>query len=118
MQTAYLVITIVAALATGYAAVLNFAGAGSVRLVADRIRVSPRCMVPFGALLAAGAIGLLAGVAVPVLGEAAAIGLVFYFVAAIGAHLRVRDRGVGGALFFLVLAASALAVDHAYRGGR
>jgi NAD(P)H-dependent FMN reductase len=53
------------------------------------------------------AVGLLAGFAVPALGTAAAIGLVVYFICAVTAHLRVRDRGIGGAVFFLVLAAAA-----------
>jgi hypothetical protein len=51
---------------------------------------------------------LLIGFAVPVLGTAAAIGLVLYFTGALGAHLRARDPGIGGAVSFLVLAAAAL----------
>ena len=114
MHIAYLAITIMAALANGYAASLNFAGAESVKVVADRVRVSQRWMLPFGTLLAAGASGLLIGFAVPLLGKAAAIGLVLYFVCAIGAHVRARDRGFGGAVFFLALAACALAANLAY----
>jgi DoxX-like family len=45
--------------------------------------------VPLGALEFAGAVGLLAGIAVPLLGAAAAIGLILYFVCAIFAHLRI-----------------------------
>jgi hypothetical protein len=71
-------------------------------------------MLPLGTVLAAGAIGLLAGLALPPLGLAAAIGLVLYFVCAIGAHVRAHDRGVGGAVFFLILAACALATNLAY----
>jgi len=115
MHLAYLVITIMAALANGYAACLDFVGAESVKAVADRVRVSRRWMVPLGALLASGAVGLLAGIAVPALGTAAAIGLVLYFICAVTAHLRVRDRQIGGAVFFLLLAAAALATDLANR---
>jgi len=114
MHIAYIAITIIAALATGYAASLNFAGAESVKVVADRVQVSQKWMIPFGSLLAAGAIGLLIGFAVRVLGEAAAIGLILYFVCAIGAHIRARDPGVGGAIFFLVLAGCALVANLAY----
>jgi hypothetical protein len=117
MYVTYLVITIVAALAVGYAAALDFAGAESVKLVADRVRVSRRWMVPLGTLLASGAVGLLAGIAVPALGTAAAIGLVLYFVCAVTAHVRARDRQMGGAVFFLLLAAAALAAGLAYRDG-
>jgi DoxX-like family len=115
MHVTYVVTTILAALANGYAASLDFAGAESVKVVADRVHVSRRWMVPLGALLASGAVGLLAGFAVPALGTAAASGLVFYFICAVTAHLRVRDRQFGGAAFFLLLAAAALATDLAYR---
>ena len=71
-------------------------------------------MVPLGTLLASGAVGLLTGFAVPVLGTAAAIGLVLYFVCAVTAHLRVRDRQMGGAVFYLVLAGAALTTGVAY----
>ena len=114
MYVTYLVITILAALANGYAACLNFVGAESVKVVADRVRVSRGWMVPLGTLLASGAAGLLAGFAVPPLGTAAAIGLVLYFICAVAAHLRVGDRQVGGAVFFLLLAAAALTTDVAY----
>jgi DoxX-like family len=115
MQVAYVVATILAALANSYAAALNFVGAESVKVVADRVRVSRGWMVPLGTVLASGAVGLLAGFAVPALGTAAAIGLVLYFVCAVTAHLRVGDRQIGGALFFLLLAAAALATDVGYR---
>jgi hypothetical protein len=108
MHTAYIAITILAASANGYAAALNFAGAESVKLVADQVRVPRTWMIPLGALLASGAGGLLIGFAVPALGIAAAIGLVLYFVCAISAHLRVRDRKLGGAATFLILALAAL----------
>jgi hypothetical protein len=118
MHTTYVVLTVLAALANGYAAVLSLAGAGSVEFVADRVRVSRRWMAPFGSLLAAGAIGLGAGLAVPALGNAAALGLVLYFTCALGAHIRVRDRGVGGAVFFLLLAACTLVASLADHGLR
>jgi hypothetical protein len=114
MHVIYLAITMLAALANGYAACLDFAGAESVKAVADRVHVSQRWMVPLGTLLASGAVGLLTGLAVPALGIAAAIGLVLYFMCAVAAHLRVHDRQIGGAVFFLVLAAAALASGIAY----
>jgi ABC-type multidrug transport system permease subunit len=106
--------TILAALANGYAATLNFVGAESVQAAADRVQVSRRWMVPFGTLLACGAAGLLAGFLVPALGTAAAVGLVLYFVFAVFAHLRVRDRQIGGAVSFLLLAVAALTTGLAY----
>ena len=114
MYVLYVVVTLVAALVNGYAASLDFVGAESVQLVADRVHVSRRWMVPLGALLASGAAGLLAGFALPALGAAAAIGLIVYFICAVSAHLRVGDRGIGPAVFFLLLAASALVTNLAY----
>ena len=114
MYTAYIAVTILVAIANGYAASLNFAGAESVRVVAEKVRVSQRWMIPFGILLASGAVGLLAGLAVPPLGMAAAAGLVVYFMCALSAHVRVRDPGVAGAVSFLVMALAALAVGIGY----
>jgi len=114
MYVTYLVATILAAAANAYAASLNFAGAESVQAVADRVQVSDRWMVPLGTLMASGAAGLLTGFVVPALGTAAAIGLVVYFICAVAAHLRVGDRQIGGAVFFLLLAAAALTTHVAY----
>ena len=114
MHIAYLIITILSAVAYGYAASLNFVGAESVRAVADEVQVSQKWMLPFGVLLASGALGLLIGFAVPAIGTAAAIGLALYFICALSAHLRVRDPKVGGAVSFLVLAVAALIADLSY----
>lgn len=114
MHIAYIAITIAVALAISYAAVLSLAGAESVKVVSDAVRVPRAWMVPFGILLASGAAGLLAGFAVPVLGVAAAVGLVIYFIGAVSAHVRVRDRKVAGAVSFLVMAAAALIVALGY----
>jgi DoxX-like protein len=111
MHVIYLVATVLAALANGYAACLNFVGAESVKVVANRVRVPRAWMVPFGMLLAFGAVGLVTGLAVPALGTAAAIGLVLYFICAVSAHVRVGDGQIGGAVFFLLLAAAALTTD-------
>ena len=114
MHVTYLVTTILAVLANGYAAALNFVGAESVKVVADRVQVCRGWMVSLGTLLASGAVGLLTGFAVPALGTAAASGLVLYFICAVTAHLRVRDPQIGGAAFFLLLAAAALTTNAAY----
>lgn len=114
MHVIYVVITIVAALANGYAAGLNFAGAESVKTVADTVHVSHRWMVPLGIVLASGALGLLIGFAVPPLATSAAIALVVYFVCALGAHLRAHDARIGGAVGFLVLAVAALLANLGY----
>ena len=116
MHIIYIVVTLLAAVATGYAACLNFVRAESVKAVADRLRMSRTWMIPLGILLAAGASGLLVGFAVPALGTAAAIGLIVYFVCALSAHIRARDPQVGGAVTFLMLEVAALISDVAYHG--
>lgn len=119
MHAAYIAVTGVAAIVYAYAAVLNFIHHKSVEQTAERLGVPSWWMVPLGALLAAGSIGLLVGMAAPVLGTAAAGGLVLYFVGAAAAHVRARDTQllswVNWAVFFS-LAAAALAVALADRG--
>jgi DoxX-like family len=114
MHIVYVLIVILAALAYAYAACLNFVGSESVKLVADKVQVSHKCMIPFGMLLASGAAGLLVGLAMPALGTAAAIGLVVYFICALAAHIRVRDLQIAGAVSFLVLAVLALIAGLGY----
>lgn len=114
MHIIYLAITILAAVAYSYAASLNFVGAESVKLVAEKVRVSERWMIPLGTLLGSGGAGLLIGFVLPPLGTAAAIGLVVYFICALGAHVRVRDPQIAGAVSFLVLAVAALIAGLGY----
>lgn len=118
MHIAYLAITILAASTNAYAAVLSLSGADSVMATADRVQVSRRWMLPFGTLLAAGALGLLVGFVAPTIGAAAAGGLVMYFIGAVGAHVRARDKEFGGAVFFLLLAAAALVTNITYYAGK
>ena len=70
----------------------------------------PLGMFPFlAACEVAGAVGLLAGLWYAPLGIAAAIGVVLYFLGAVGAHLRERDfKGVPSALVILVFAVVVL----------
>jgi hypothetical protein len=63
-----------------------------------------------GVLKAAGAVGLLVGIALPLIGIAAAIGLTLFFVGAIVTHLRARDYSLGPAAVFLLLAVGSLAL--------
>jgi hypothetical protein len=114
MHIFYIVITLLAAAANSYAAWLNFVGDQSVKAVADRLHVSQTWMIPLGILLASGAAGLSIGFAVPSLGQAAAVGLILYFVCALSAHIRARDRQIGGAVTFLVLGVAALIANVAY----
>jgi len=110
MRTVYLGMTVLVALMAA------FSGLGKIRRDPRQVKVIHRTVgVPleYFLLLAvcefAGALGLLAGMWRPKLGVAAGIGLVLYFVGAIVSHLRVGDfKGVGSAVFVLVLAAGVL----------
>ena len=70
---------------------------------------------PIGFFKLAGAIGLLVGLlGVPLIGTAAAIGLVLYFVCAAYTHVRVSDYSAPFFLatgFFLVLAVATTVLD-------
>ena len=116
MFAVYVTVTVLAAVFNGIAAVTYLIGHDYPKAQADLKRV-PRSWVPrLGALLAAGSLGLLAGLAVPLLGTLAAAGLVLYFLGALAAHLRVRSRRLAGWAVFFSIAVAALAVNLGYRG--
>src|SRR3954465_12819101 len=74
---------------------------------------------PIGTLKTAGAVGLLLGViGVPLIGTAAAVGLILFFVCAIYPHMPPGDYSsqFGLALGFLLLAGVALVLDLATAG--
>jgi hypothetical protein len=76
---------------------------------------------PIGTLKTAGAAGLLLGLAgVPLVGTAAAVGLVLFFVCAVYTHVRVGDYSpqFGLAVGFLVLAVATLGLGLPSAPGR
>ena len=111
MYAAYLVFTLLAATLTGCAAVANFVGHSYPKSQADRVGVPYSWMLPLGTLLAAGALGLLAGFVVPTLGTLAAGGLVLYFLAALIAHLRVHDHNLAPWSLYFLTTSAALATS-------
>lgn len=106
----YVVVTIIAAVVTGSAAVTYLTGHEYPKTQADMKGIPRRWVPVLGLLLTAGTVGLVAGFAVPVLGTLAAAGLVLYFVGAFVAHLRVGSRALVGPAVFLVTEVAALAV--------
>lgn len=110
MYAAYLALTLLAAALTGSAAVANLIGHAYPKAQADKVRVDHKWILPFGLLLGAGSVGLLAGLAVPALGVLAAAGLVLYFLGALTAHLRAHDHSLAPwSLYFLTCAAALIA---------
>lgn len=63
-----------------------------------------------GVLKIAAAVGLVVGFSVPLIGTAAAVGVILYFVGAVVTHLRAHDYTLGPAISSLVLAGGALAL--------
>jgi hypothetical protein len=111
MSTAYLVVTIVAATMAAFSAGCVFFRAPWVVGPLAEYGV-PRSWWPWlGTAKAAGAAGLLVGLAVPVIGILAAIGLVLYFVGAVFTVLRARSYPhVPIPLVFMSPAAGSLAL--------
>ncbi|MEW1687620.1 DoxX family protein [Streptomyces sp. NPDC091265] len=109
MYPAYLILTLLTAIATGIGAYMDFTRHPAIVAIAERLQVPVSWMYPLGACLGTASLGLLAGLAVRPFGVAAAAGLVLYFIGAVITHLRVRDHQLGGALLFLVLSTATLA---------
>jgi hypothetical protein len=106
--TAYVVVTILAAAANAFSATLDFIQYKQVLINMAKAGVPESWITMLGTLKAAGALGLVVGIRVPLIGTAAAIGLVLFFVAAIITHLRARDYSFGLAVVFLLLVVAAL----------
>ncbi|PYS70989.1 MAG: hypothetical protein DMF73_11705 [Acidobacteria bacterium] len=108
MFTAYIVVTVLAAAANAFSATLDFIRFKQILINMARVGVPDSWITILGILKAAGALGLLIGIGVPLIGIAAGVGLVLFFVAAIITHLRARDYSFGLAVIFLLLAVAAL----------
>lgn len=86
----YVVVAVLAAAMNVWAASMDFRRTEMAVTNAATVEVPSSWVVPLGVLKLAGALGLIAGIVVPLLGVAAAIGLTLFFVCAIFAHLRVN----------------------------
>jgi len=110
MGIAYLVIAIV------LASMVLFSGIGKLRndphivkVIHETVGVPMKYFPLLAACEIAGAVGLVLGIWCPILGIAAATGLVIYFVGAVVSHVRVNDlKGIGPAAMLLTTSAAAL----------
>lgn len=75
MTTAYIVLAVVTAAVNFWAAIGDFLRTPSAMKNAATVEVPSSWLVPLGLLKTAGAVGLLIGIVIPVIGVAAAIGL-------------------------------------------
>lgn len=111
MFTAYVIVTVLAAATTAYAAYVDFTGAEWVLENMTNYGVPQSWLFLLGVLKAAGAFGLLVGIGIPLIGSAAAIGLIAYFVGAIVTVVRARWYAhIAYPVMFLLLPAASLAL--------
>jgi hypothetical protein len=106
----YVVLTLVTAAVNLWAAVADFVRARFVLDNAAELDLPLTWLLPLGVLKALGAMGLLLGlVGVPLIGTAAAVGLVLFFVGAVGIHVWKRIfHNIAYPAVFLALATSVL----------
>src|SRR5437764_15452017 len=102
MFAAYIVVTLLAAAANIFSATLDFIRFEQVLINMAKAGVPQSWITMLGILKAAGAAGLLIGIALPLIGVVAAIGLSLFFVGAIITHLRAHDYSFGLALVLLL----------------
>ena len=111
MHFAYIAVTAVTIVANAGAAMADYARAKFVLANSAAVGVPPSWLPALATLKLAGALGLVVGLAgVPGIGEAAAAGLVLFFIGAVVAHTRAHvfhNIAVPGA--YLLLSAASLA---------
>jgi hypothetical protein len=113
MSTAYFVVTLVAIAGVGFSGIAALVHFKPILPGMARAGVPVSWLTTIGALKTAGAVGLLLGIlGVPLIGVAAAVGLVLFFVCAVYTHLLARDYSgqFGLATGFLALSAATLAL--------
>jgi hypothetical protein len=111
MHLAYLFVIILTAAANIYAATCDFTRPAWILANMKKVGVPERWLPTLGILKALGGIGLLAGIAIPGIGLAAAACLVLFFVGAMVTTTRARYYGhLPVPLLWLVLAAASLAL--------
>ncbi|NUR93724.1 MAG: DoxX family protein [Kribbellaceae bacterium] len=115
MYVAYLATTLLAAALTGSAAVANLIGHNYPKSQADLVHIDHKWMLPLGLLLGSGAVGLLAGFAVPPLGLLAAGGLVLYFLCALVQHFRAHALNLAPWSLYFLTCTAALVTTALYR---
>ncbi|MFE3485188.1 MULTISPECIES: DoxX family protein [Streptomyces] len=110
MFIAYAVVGVLLAFALGASAALTLTRNEAVTASMGKVGVPGTWFPWLASLKAAGALGLLIGLGVPLIGSAAAVGVVLYFVGAVVTHLRVKDYEIAPPVVLALLAAAALAL--------
>ncbi|MFI6943302.1 DoxX family protein [Streptomyces sp. NPDC050418] len=108
MFLAYAIVGVLLALALAASATLTFSRNPAIVESMDKVGVPGSWLPRLAALKAAGAVGLLVGLAVPFIGVAAGIGVVLYFIGAVVFHVRAKDYAVAPVVVLVLLAAAAV----------
>lgn len=88
MRTAFVIVTVLAATSLTFSATVDFVRYEKVLDNMARAGVPETWLTSLGLIKAVGAGGLLVGLAAPVVGIAAAAGVIAFFVGAIVTHVR------------------------------
>jgi S1-C subfamily serine protease len=124
MLTAYVVVGALLVAYLAFSVTADLARYHRVLTAMAKANVPESWLTTLAALKGAGALGLLVGIGVPLIGTttaaisttaaaigtAAAVGVVVFFVGAVITHLRVRDYSLAPAAVFLLLAVATLAL--------
>jgi DoxX-like family len=124
MLTAYVVVGGLLVAYLSFSVAADAARYHRVLTAMAKANVPESWLAPLAALKAAGALGLLVGIGVPLIGTttaaisttaaaigtAAAVGVILFFVGALITHLRARDSSLAPATVFLLLAVTTLAL--------
>ncbi|MFB8005115.1 DoxX family protein [Nocardia sp. NPDC056000] len=114
MHIAYVTVTIIAAAWVGFSAFSLLRRATFVTDPLVEYGVPQSWWTALGLLKAAGAIGMIVGLFIPLIGIAAAIGLILYFAGAVITILRARSyKTVAFPLLYLAPVAVALGLGAA-----
>jgi hypothetical protein len=105
---AYIVVTVLAALALTFSATADFIRYKQVMMNMAKAGVPESWLTMLATVKATGAIGLLVGIAIRPIGIAAAIGVILFFVGAIITHIRAGWYSFGYPTTYLALAVGAL----------
>ncbi|MET7772979.1 DoxX family protein [Nocardia sp. NPDC005366] len=107
MNIATLAVTGLLALAVAGSAVATLARQPAIVATVTAVGFPARHLTTLGVIKLAGAIGLSVGLLWPPLSIAAAVGLVAYFTAAVGMHIRARHGEIAAPTGFLALSVAA-----------
>ena len=122
MLTAYVVVGALLVAYLAFSVTADVARYHRVLTAMTKANVPESWLTALASLKAAGALGLLVGIGVPLIGTttagisttaaaigtAAAVGVILFFVGAVITHLRARDYSLAPATVFLLLAVTTL----------